>query len=105
MWYVLILSDRVFPSHPPSSRSGEKCTELRSHSLCFFMLPRKLHRKWLGFAIFRIAWGADSHRVSLQSHFTQKSQWQLQKKEAIPQPSPRVLRENDESLPSDRLGN
>lgn len=27
------------------------------------------------------------------------------KKEGISQPSPRVLRENDESLPSDRLGN
>lgn len=52
---------------------------------------------WL--AIFRIAWGADSHGVSLQSH--RKSMADA-KKEAISQPSPRVLRENDESLPADR---
>lgn len=74
MWYVLILSDTVFPSHPPSSRSGEKMYFAEKSQSLLFMHPRKLHRKWLGFAIFRLAWGAASHRVFSKLQSAQKTQ-------------------------------
>lgn len=47
--------------------------QLRRHGLCFFMLPRKLDRKWLSVAIFRRACTAESENVPKVTVYTAKS--------------------------------
>lgn len=52
------------------------------------MLPKKLNRKWLNVAIFRIACTADSETVPKVTVYTENSMTDA-KREEISDPSPR----------------